>query len=737
MELKKRTIRWQRIFLLEILVGLLLMTGVLLLSARMDMADAEKRLSTTVEYMKEQCNNSQLRDLASEAKSLLRVTESVEQIRWRLDHSGGPEGTVDAGILEDCARDGYLSGLFLLDAEGDVVSQYSTGETTAESLMSQLDRAALMDVMVFPEKTYAVRLGYEDESHIDVAAVDRADGTGVLVGWYSTSSVYSRTFNNSIRLLVSGYAPEHEGIIAISSGGNIVASNDRTLVGTNVEDTRILRRITEQGLGKKLIHASVDGTVFGHDFGLMDKSQNYYIYAFQHEHAVFAATPRNLLYALFLYLMFLAAAHMVWWNTERIYQRRQSAAQRRYTAMLETKNKELQEAAVKAERANAAKSAFLSNMSHDIRTPLNGIIGLLSISTDHLDDPALVREDHRKMRVSADHLLSLINDVLEMSKLEDGTIVLAHEPICLAELTQDIVSIVVDRAVEAGIEWDYEKGKAVIPYPYIYGSPLHLRQIFLNIYGNCIKYNRPGGRITTIVDVADEGDGTCTYRWTITDTGIGMSEEFLAHIFEPFSQEKNDARSVYQGTGLGMSIVKRLLDKMGGTIAVTSQVGVGSTFTITILFETAPAPGAQPAPDEEGDIRGLRLLLAEDNELNAEIAETLLKDRGAVLTTVTDGRQAVEQFRDSPAGTFDAILMDIMMPEMDGLEAARTIRAMDRPDAKTIPIIAMTANAFAEDAQKCMDAGMDAHMTKPLEIDKVADTIARLCGRTKGRDDRR
>ena len=369
-------------------------------------------------------------------------------------------------------------------------------------------------------------------------------------------------------------------------------------------------------------------------------------------------------------------------------------------------------------------------MSHDIRTPINGIIGLLNIDEAHFDDQALLLANHQKMKVSADHLLSLINDVLQMSKLEDGNTVLTHEVISLVDLTRDIVTIVIDRATERGLIWDYEKGKSNIPYPYIYGSPVHLRQIFLNIYGNCIKYNRPGGRITTIVDTLEEHDNICTYRWTISDTGVGMSQEFLQRVFEPFAQEKNDARSVYQGTGLGMSIVKSLVDKMGGTIEVSSQVGVGSTFVITIPFEIAPAPEekAAPAPAAEGSIQGLHLLLAEDNDLNAEIAQTLLEDEGAEVTLVTDGKQAVERFQSEPPGTFDAILMDIMMPVMDGLAATRAIRALDRQDAGTIPIIAMTANAFEEDAKKCLEAGMNAHLAKPLEMKKLIETLSGCCG---------
>lgn len=387
----------------------------------------------------------------------------------------------------------------------------------------------------------------------------------------------------------------------------------------------------------------------------------------------------------------------------------------------------LEEALEKAEIANTAKIDFLHRMSHDIRTPLNGIIGLIKIDEAHYDDSGLIMENHKKMEVAANHLLSLINDVLQMSKLEDGPVELAHEPISLGDMTQDIVAIVVDRAREAGIEWDYDKEKTSIPYPYVYGSPLHLRQIFLNIYGNCIKYNRPDGKITTTVKAWEEQDGICTYQWTISDTGIGMSREFLKHVFEPFAQERAGARSRYQGTGLGMAIVKKLLDKMNGTIVVTSVEGEGSTFVITIPFEIASQEDMPlQTTVEDGSIRGMHLLVAEDNELNAEIAKTVFEDEGAKVTIVGNGQLAVEQFSNNSANTYDAILMDVMMPVMDGLAATKAIRTMNRDDAKRIPIIAMTANAFKEDAQKCMEAGMNAHLAKPLDIKMMKQTILNL-----------
>ena len=399
----------------------------------------------------------------------------------------------------------------------------------------------------------------------------------------------------------------------------------------------------------------------------------------------------------------------------------------------EQEHARLQAAFDEMRTANRAKTDFLSRMSHDIRTPLNGIIGLLKIDEAHFEDKEMVMENHRKMQVAAGHLLSLINDVLQMSKLEEGKIILAHDYISLAEMTRDIVSIIIERAVDAGIQWEYDKRKAEIPYPYIYGSQLHLRQIFLNIYGNCIKYNRPGGKISTRVEAQDVRDGWCVYRWTISDTGVGMSQEFLDHIFDPFVQEKNDARSVYQGTGLGMTIVKGLIEQMHGTIEVTSEVGIGTTFVVEIPFEIAPPPEELPVKEAapSGDIHGLKLLLAEDNELNADIAETLLTDAGAHVTIVENGKKALDCFEAARPGTFDAILMDVMMPVMDGLAATRAIRAIPRADARQIPILAMTANAFEEDARQCLAAGMNVHLAKPLQMDKVVAALMECCGKKR------
>ena len=392
------------------------------------------------------------------------------------------------------------------------------------------------------------------------------------------------------------------------------------------------------------------------------------------------------------------------------------------------KNAELQKALEEAKHANAAKSEFLSRMSHDIRTPLNGIIGFLDMSEEKHMDEAELKEKRKKVRVAANHLLSLINDVLNMSKLEDEQVELAHEAFDIRKLADEILAITEMRAAEADILIDHEDCSVNIEYPYIYGSPLHVRQIFVNILGNAIKYNKPGGTIATRIETVSSDEKTVTYQCIVTDTGIGMSPEFLKHIFEPFAQEKADARSVYHGTGLGMAIVKALVDKMDGTIEVESAPGVGSEFRVTIPFEIAPKEEAmvEQQIDEDISIEGVRILLAEDNELNQEIITALLENQGVQVEVVSNGAQAVEAFDTHPAGTYDMILMDIMMPVMDGLEATRHIRALERADAKLIPIIALTANAFNEDAQKSKQAGLSAHLTKPIDLKKMVSTIARF-----------
>ena len=383
----------------------------------------------------------------------------------------------------------------------------------------------------------------------------------------------------------------------------------------------------------------------------------------------------------------------------------------------------LERALERADRANKVKTDFLHRMSHDMRTPLNSILGLLQICERNSDNEVLLCESHEKIRTAARHLLSLIDDTLQASKLGEGKLELVCEPVDLARLQTDVADIMQLPAANAGVSMEDHQKKESIAHQYVLGSELYLRQIFLNIYSNCIKYNRRGGKVITHVVSNKQPDGKILVRWEIADTGIGMSQEFLKHVFEPFSREENAGNSV-GGTGLGMPIVKQLVELMGGSIKVSSRLNVGSTFVISIPFEPAAQPQKAEQAASEPTIEGCRLLLVEDNDLNAEIAATLLEGDGAYVSIAGDGAQALEAFAKSPAGTFDAILMDVMMPKMDGLAAIRAIRALDHPDAARIPIIAMTGNAFQEDVQECLDAGMNAHLAKPIDMTKAGRVIA-------------
>ena len=722
----KRAVR--RHVLAHILAGIILLTAVFLTVTRADMNSAQHTMHTTASYIREQCSRYDRIDLAAETKSLMRVIESGRQVAHHLKEQSGTESGDD---LERHARDAYVSGILLLDEAGAILDQYHESGALPAPLLEALKSPALLDTAEYAGKSYAVRLHDADGSELDLAAVQREDAPGIVAVYYHTPPEYLDSFNLSIASLLSGYETENDATIVVSRGDTIVASNDGSLIGSATGDVGILRRVRAEGAGSRLVHTNRVDNKPGQYFGLMERGRNAYVYCFVPERNVFTSTPQVMLLTLVLYIMTVTTVFLLRRRLAHRYREEQARAQQQYAESLREKNEQLSRAVEQADRANAAKTSFLSRMTHDIRTPLNGIIGLLEIDAAHPDDTALVNANREKMRVAANHLLALINDILQMSKLESGEVTLAHELVDLDRLTADILTIVGDKAAESGVTMEYDTGIDPVPVRWVYGSPVHLRQIFLNIYSNCIKYNHVGGKVTSRVESLGIENFTVTYRWTITDTGIGMSPEFLQHIFDPFTQERSDARSVRQGTGLGMTIVKGLIEKMSGTIEIESREGAGSTFIITLPFEIAEKPpqmpeqGAQP----EESIAGLHLLLAEDNALNAEIAKMLLEDAGAQVTVVSDGKQAVEALEGSRPGTFDGVLMDMMMPVMDGITATRAIRALPRSDLANIPILAMTANAFAEDAQRCLDAGMDAHLAKPLELQKVIRTIARFCRR--------
>lgn len=396
---------------------------------------------------------------------------------------------------------------------------------------------------------------------------------------------------------------------------------------------------------------------------------------------------------------------------------------------LERKNEELQSAYTEANLANVAKSDFLARMSHDIRTPINGILGLLEMSDRYPDDIEKLQLYRDKARVTANHLLSLINDVLDMSKLESGDIQLMEQPFDINVLLRECYDIICVPAEESNIEL-IATNKEPVAHPHVLGSAPHVRQLLTNILSNAVKYNRPGGYVKAAADEVSMDEETIVFRFTFEDNGIGMTEEFQKKMFEPFAQENDTDREKYRGTGLGMAIVKKLVDKMHGTISVKSKKNVGSCFVITLPFKIDHNASQRMEQKEAAtaDIQGKHILVVEDNELNLEIAQFMLEEAGAVVDSAANGQEAVDKFAASEVNEYDAVLMDVMMPVMDGYEATRQIRALDRADAGTIPVLAVTAHAFVEDIEKCKAAGMNEHLAKPLDMNKMISTIAKYAG---------
>ncbi len=713
-----------------VLIGLLLLGGVLVVSARADMQAAENRFSDTINYIKEQCTGYDNLNLASETKSLMWVMENVQHLRSdiAMDLEMDPDFVLDDAAMKGYLRTHTVTGILLLTADGKTVCGASTDALTdaplkAEELPDTLSRTALLNVADHPEQVYADRTGLEDGSYVDIAACAREDAHGVLVVYYHTSAEYVRNYNLSYQNIVQGYSPEVDGTIVVTRGDVIVASNEEDLLGTSVEDMPTLKGLKENGIDGEMIHVHNGWTGPDCSYGTIERGRNFYVYVFRPETEVFSSTPRNMLFAAFAYVLIIFLLQTMRWRTAQRYREEQLLREQEY-------QKTLKAEALKAEAANIAKTEFLQRMSHDIRTPINGIRGMVEIANRCPEDLDRQADCRKKIWEASSLLLELVNEVLDMGKLESGEIVLEKVPFDLPELLHEIRDVLEKQAAERGVSMYYEPLN--LPYTRLIGSPLHVKRLLMNILSNAIKYNKEKGKVMLDCYQTEEEKDQVWVRFICADTGIGMSEEFQKRMYEPFTQENSGARSTYGGTGLGMAITKSLVDKIGGTIEVESQQGVGTTYTITLPFgidRTAVQTAAEKQEVDLSVLRGTHLLLAEDNALNMEIAEFLLNEVGAGGTKAANGQQAVDAFAASPVGYFDAILMDVMMPVLDGHDATRAIRAMDRPDAKTVPILAMTANAFAEDRQKALEVGMTEHLAKPLEPETLYRLLAQVCAK--------
>ena len=713
----KKMKKEKRIHLLGGLIGICVAVVALFYFFHVEKAEAEERMVEIINYVKVQCSTYTHYNESSESKSLLRAIESARQMSTNIDMEIENGGQLRREFLKENLKTLWVDGILVLDTEGKTDCEYSTDESLTNEITAYLQKDIIMDFAGYEERSYSERFTREDGSRIDIAACARKDEPGIVAIYYYTSPEFTRNYTLTIQGLLKGYSTQKDGTIIVADNGIVVASNDESLLGQNTADNEVVQAMKRHTDSQHIYHLKNEGIGC---YGIMLKQRDYYIYAYLPDTEVFHNLPFGVISVIFFYFLMFSIFWFWTYRTNLAHRKQEQEKDEKYKA-------ELLIAAKKAEAANEAKTEFLQRMSHDIRTPINGIRGLVNMADHYADDMEKQTEYRTKVKEASNLLLELVNDVLDMSKLESGEIVLEEIPFNLSSISREVFVVIEQMAAEQNIRVAWEK-KEITHRDFI-GSPGYVKRVMMNILSNAVKYNKENGQIyVSCVEIPSEQPEMTTMEFVCRDTGIGMAEEFQKHIFEPFAQEHTGSRAKFAGTGLGMAISKKLVEEMGGTITFESKKGVGTTFVIRVPFKIdLDADKREESKDvSEKSIKGMHVLLAEDNELNMEIAEFLLQNEGAEVTKAWNGQEIVELFRKSEAGEFDVILMDIMMPIINGYEAAKRIRSLDREDAKKIPIIAMTANAFTEDRIRAKEAGMDEHVAKPIDVELLIKVIHKL-----------
>ena len=713
----KRKKKEKRIQLIGGLIGICVAVVSLFYFFHAEKTEAEKRMVEIVNYVKVQCSTYTHYNESSESKSLLRAIESARQMSTNIKMETENGGQLSRDFLKENLQTLWVDGIIVLDTEGKTDCEYSTDESLTDEITEYLQKDIIMDFTGYEERSYSERIDREDGSRIDIAACARKDTPGMVAIYYYTSPEFVRNYTLTIQNLLNGYSTQKDGTIIVADKGTIVASNDESLLGQDTAGNQVVQAMKEHTDSQHIFHLKNEGTG---GYGIMLKQRDYYIYAYLPDTEVFRNLPLNVTAVVFLYLLIFGIFCFWGYRADLAHRKQEQEKDEKYKA-------ELLRTAKKAEAANEAKTEFLQRMSHDIRTPINGICGMINVADHYADNMEKQTECRAKIKEASHLLLELINEVLDMSKLESDEVVLEDIPFNLNSIFEEILGVIEHMAAEQNIRIIWEE-KEVTHWNLI-GSPVHVKRILMNILSNAVKYNKENGYVyISCREIPSKQTAMTTLEFVCRDTGIGMAEAFQKRIFEPFAQEHAGSRTKFAGTGLGMPITKKLVVKMGGTISFESKEGIGTTFVIRIPFriDTDMKDRTEAEEKTETSIQGLHVLLTEDNELNMEIAEFVLQNEGAVVTKAWNGQKAVDIFRKNRPGEFDAILMDIMMPVMNGYEAAKMIRSLDREDAKVIPIIAMTANAFTEDKMRAKEAGMDEHIAKPVDGKLLVKAINEL-----------
>ena len=708
----------KRLQLFGALIGICVAVVSLCYFFHAEKAEAEKRMVEIVNYVKVQCSTYTHYNESSESKSLLRAIESARQMSTNIDMEIENGGQLSRDFLKENLQTLWVDGIIVLDAEGKTDCEYSTDESLANEITEYLQKEIIMNFAGYEERSYSERFTREDGSHIDIAACARKDAPGIVAIYYYTSPEFARNYTLTIQGLLNGYSTQKDGTIIVADEGIVVASNDEKLLGQSTAGSEVVQAMKKHTDSQHIFHMKNEGTGC---YGIMLKQRDYYIYAYLPDTEVFHNLPLSVISVIFLYFLMFSIFWFWTYRTNLTHRKLEREKDEKY-------KEELLIAAKKAEAANRAKTEFLQRMSHDLRTPINGICGMVNMADHYADDIEKQKEYRTKVKEASNLLLELVNDVLDMSKLESGEIVLEEVPFNLSSISEEVLVVIEQMAAEQNIRIMWEK-KEIIHRNFI-GSPGYVKRVMMNILSNAVKYNRENGHVyISCMEIPSEQPEMTMMEFVCRDTGVGMADEFQKHIFEPFAQEHAGSRTKFAGTGLGMPITKKLVEKMGGTITFESKKGIGTTFVIRIPFKIdmdSDKGKEQTDVSDEKSIKGLHILLTEDNELNMEIAEFMLQNEGADVEKAWNGQEAVELFKKSEPGEFDVILMDIMMPVMNGYEAAKMIRSLEREDAKKVPIIAMTANAFTEDRIRAKEAEMDEHVAKPVDVKLLIKVIRKL-----------